>query len=627
MSFSVENDDIRPQQTTARPQRRDEERRPSREQSDLRDTVFNNIQSNLGRDFAGGNVDQRTGLVRKWLEEVLANINTRFKDGELVQVLINKEEDFVRYPGVVVGLKFNDGQEKIIGHTWLIENPDDPLELLEPIRVAGQQVDIQPVPALVYDNDYANSIQKRVRANFNNQELVFIDAGVTPIHKYFDLSQPADLLALLYTTIASLSAFRGYEIGDYTKMMSPEQKSKYSSIVARVDMGAAVEYDELDLPQRSDWSIVLTETPPQARGEDNAVRSYNARAAAPTTFAEVNGFTNVLYTAPDEEARKPRNFIAEFRITSINAPKIIPSLESFLFAIGSTAILNSDSLWVDGFTPRNTQHSPRRDIGALELELPLEGENIGRKHVFVPSERNEDYYDFMDFVFSDRVVHSLECPLAGPTAWLTDNFVQAADEYEGIKDVAGFIDRIIDSANRLTNNEFSEFFNDRDNQIVENNYYRTHNGFYIDESQRRRDIRDVDYLYLLNDENPVDALRLAEEWDRSVSPSTPMVIGERDRYNILQDVKGGDGFALTGYSRVVSFTPQFMVALVKAMFAAGLGVTQANTQRHSRGAQRRRIDTVYSAGLSSDLGKQFSRNDRVDRRAGFSTTNRFRSNY
>ena len=441
MSFSVDSDDIKP----IPPRRNDRQDRSdrTRDNSTMRDDFFENIQAHLGRDFTGGNIDQRTGVVQKWLTEVLVNINSRFKEGVLTQVLINKEDDLVRYPSIVLGIDFNDnGVQKFIGHAWLMENPDDPLELLDPVRDGTQQYDRQPVPASVYDEDYEAAISKRARQVLGNEELLFINAGVTPIHKYFNLDNPNDLLALLYTTIASLTSFRGYEVGDYTKMMAPDKKSGNSAIVARVDMGAAIEYDELDLPIRADWSIVLTETPMTNRDDRRGSRGYNSRDQAPTTFAEVIGFTNILYTAPDEEARKPRNYIPEFRITGINAPKIIPSLETMLFAIGSTAILNSDSLWVEGFTPRNTQHSPRRDIGALSLELPLEDEKIGRKTTFTPSERSDDYYNFIDYAFSDLVAHSLECPLAGPTSWLTDNFVRAAEEQEGRRAAGGQIGQI-----------------------------------------------------------------------------------------------------------------------------------------------------------------------------------------
>ncbi len=192
----------------------------------------------------------------------------------------------------------------------------------------------------------------------------------------------------------------------------------------------------------------------------------------------------------------------------------------------------------------------------------------------------------------------------GELSWIHQIFIAAAngDEYS--------YNSLIAAANNLTNGAFEQTFtNVYGNEVIcHDDGNRIHLGYYVDEHGERRDLRDLDYLAVLNlvgKSNPA----MVEEWENTFTQSEiPLEMRMERRRNIMKALYSGK-MEVKGFARRITFNPNFIIALSQACERAGLVVRPGNLIE-TFGAQhvRGQGDAARYAVHAQQLGTAFSYN-------------------
>src|SRR5690606_27028199 len=106
-------------------------------------------------------------------------------------------------------------------------------------------------------------------------------------------------------------------------------------------------------------------------------------------------------------------------------------------------------------------------------------------------------------------------------------------------------------------------------------YNRIHLGYYTNADGEMRDIRDIDYLALLNMIGGKDIRTVEEVMDTFDRTDIPVEIRLDRRYRILKEVLG-DSMVIKGYATRITFDAKFIEALIAACESAGINVRSGN---------------------------------------------------
>ena len=372
-----------------------------------------------------------------------------------------------------------------------------------------------------------------------------------------------------------------------------------SNLQVRVAFGNTQINNAVQQPVRNDVAIDFTAAPNNQN--QNAQQLSVERVSG---ISRLGGFIDLVWD-PVQMAQAPiwgqavqqnnyQRYSARFVATSLESQSVLTIPAQLLALIPALSLLENNQ-WVQAFRQNSfNAEADMHDIGAVGIEANFDGNPNGigtRIDTKADSFRPEHLYKLISAVFRQGLHISLDVAECGPDTWFNDVFAAAAEGNPRANQA------IIDAAQTLTNGNFLKYF--PGGPVAKDDNNRIQLGHYGDRNGVRRDIRDIDYLAILNLVGEKD-MEVVQKWSDSfllVNRPLPLRLADRKRIitGIFSDV------VFTGFARRVTFEPSFIEALAKGAADAGM-VIRPVTSYADMGNYERAVAGFNGAALMNSGG-------------------------
>lgn len=327
-------------------------------------------------------------------------------------------------------------------------------------------------------------------------------------------------------------------------------------------------------PIRRDISIDLNAIPVQQNQQDVARQAPLARISGylDLVYNPVAQPTNAFNAYAQQQVQAPgsppltRTYVARFVMTDMESVTA-PTLGCQLLTLAMAASLNENNSWVKAFEPQYTQgQQDLHDFGAVGIEVNFQNPGqpgLGRIDTQSADFGEQQLMQLVAATVAPGLMISLDVEEVGPSSWINGIFPAAASGHPGANA------EIYDAAMRLTNGAFAKYFPqggvicyDEDNKI--------HMGTWVDSNGVKRDLRDWDYLAVLNTMGERDPVVVKDFSDTFTLTGFPLLQRLAARKRIITGL--ASGVNITGFARRVTFSTEFIVALAKGCLECGLDI-------------------------------------------------------
>ena len=479
-------------------------------------------------------------------------------------------------------------------HTLLLED-DGPLPDPRTFTIGQHEtVEVPTTPADTYNENYYLTVLAQLKHKFGNVEI--INGGMQVVYRTIDLEDPNQINQLL--TAATNAAVGATSLNTLGSDVSEGRTLAYTLQSNGIQLHASVNtsperlVSANGLPVRRDILVKSVATVPGAT--QNNLRGTRGSGFC---FAELSAFATLEYVVPEAPVFNPyqpqavvptQRYVPRIVITDIGSAGI-QTLPSVLLGISTATVIQEGLLWTEPFRPqkgRSKNDYDIKDIGAIGYDI--KELNVDDKPAMINTKSNDftnaDFYQLMAATVHSSPMYSIDIEEAGPLSWLTLVFSAAANNDLHARRT------IIDACNSLTNNMFSNHFGENDRIIESDNNrvflgtYRPHN----DTTGELRDIRDLDYLAILNicGEDP----RVVEDFERTqrASSGLPLVARLAELQGILEQIMGAS-LTIKGYANRFTFHHTFIEALAKSTREAKVAPMFSNLPVHVQENARQRV--------------------------------------
>lgn len=542
------------------------------------------------RTTAGETVKKFAETFRKVIEESGEDYRVIIMDSAVYNTVLSA----IVVTGIAQGA---GGRQFVAAHTLIVEaSGPKPGNLT--VNIGGNTIELLSTAGDVANDAMWEKVKQAVAQSYGGT-MVVCDAGASVIPKELtneerDVDNVVRVLAgaaeAVYQTLLK-------ESGHEPDRFCVDQISRSDRVTARLDYNPSGVLTSAGLPIRSDIAIDVV----GSAGGNNADPFANNQVEITST----DGFLDLLYVKPPQVGMGvppvTQHFMPRYIITNLESRLGAVTMELFLFALHSAQLLSKNMAWAAAFRPRLGSDAALRDIGAVALEVPGLTE-AGRKiDTQTAAFDIQKLYELLTVTVHPNVIYAMDVEERGENSWMTLAFIAAAQN-----DPTAY-QLIVDAANRLTNNRFSQVF--KGGQIVLDDCNRIHLGYYIDaKTNQRRDIRTVDYLAMLNYVGETD-MGVVVEFDRTYSDvDRPLELRLKRRHELLQQVLG-ETMRVTGYARRITFNPMFLEALAQAIQGSGFSIQPGNLQFDYGVNTRRGFDMFNAMAFNSaHMGGMFNPN-------------------
>lgn len=473
----------------------------------------------------------------------------------------------------------NNGKQAVAVFAMIVEGSGTRLDT-EFLNFGGRQVAIERVASDTIGTLLRNKIMNVVTATHGVKEDDVIEVGAIVVPSEFNPENEQEVHQLVYRV--TQAAFTVMDAA----FLHQEVPLTIAALTDGLTTSALTTYENCELtnsvglPVRSDVSVVLRAHQPV---DKNNRTDANSEQTLPLT--RVDGYVDLLWSEPMMQnlpygaQPAPQRYVPRFVITALDSEQSAITLESQLLGLHAAGILTQNRAWMGAL--RNQRFAGGRDIhdiGAIGLELNPKAP--ARVITNDGSFGDQQLADLVALAIHDSLQIAIDVAEADENTWVNQLFVEAA---EGGNSIKGRDARtaIIAAADRLTNGNFGRIWNVND-PITFDNKDRIHLGYYLDEQGHRQDIRNLDYLAVLNLQGEKD-INVLYAYSRTFdNTEMPAEIRTEERGQIIRGIE--PSYRLKGYARRVVFNPAFILALAAACDAAGLQI------------RPERLFTVYGTG-------------------------------
>lgn len=551
-------------------------------------------------------LDIGSGILNSYLEFFRTAYEEKKKSGSPIIdaefIGLPQETLNLPYSGIAVCYIHDRG---VTVHTLMLE---DDGQLPDPLTFnlnSHDVVEIPTTPADTYNEAYYNTTIAQVARKFGNVDI--IDGGMQVVYRTIDMEDPNQVSRIL--TSATNAAVGATTLqtagGDISEGRTLAHTLQSNGIMLQASVNTSPEplVTANGLPVRRDIVIKSIATVPGATQNNlRGTRSGGFR------FAELSAFATLEYIAPEEPQYtmyhqpapvQTQRYIPRIVMTNVDSDGI-QTLPSVLLGISTVTVIQEGLLWTEPFRPAKGRRSSEydiRDIGAIGYdikELNADGEP-GMINTKTNDFTNQDFYSLMAATVHRTPIYSIDIEEAGPLSWLTRVFTAAAQNDMGAKRA------IIEACNSLTNNIFSTYF-DENSDILKDDQNRIFLGTWQPQDgsgDALRDIRDIDYLAILNicGEDP----RIVEEFERTyrASSGVPLVARLAELNGILEEIIG-PSLTIKGYAKRFTFHHNFIEALANATRKAKVAPLFSNLPTHQQNTARARISEFEFAMVNQE---------------------------
>jgi len=475
-------------------------------------------------------------------------------------------------------------------YTFIVEASGD--KLADRVVTIGQnQVGIAVTSGDVYDDYLWKQVNNVLSNQYDSARLVDVGACVIPATTV--ATNETAIHALMYHAVTAC----------WTTLMRITQASvptlSVSDINTRDILVAKLIYAPGDT-QTAAGSVVRSDVEINLNG---ILQTGDATSAKQQVrLSSVDGFVDTVFIpkaphnpAMNGQAPDLRQYQPRFVMTDVESGLDANNLELQLLAISTTMLLTMQSGWTHCFKPQyGGKGTDLKDIGAVGYEINFNptDPNAPLAKINTKSDKfsESDLYQLIQTTYHPELIFSLDIEECGELTWLQETFLAAAVGNPKASNA------IIKACDNLTNGQFSNIY--QGGRPLTNEVIRVHLGYYEDEKGQQRDIRDLDYVAILNLFGGRD-MAVVEQFSNTYDRTDiPEEIRLSERANIIRNALG-ETVRITGYARRITFDPKFMEALSSAITAAGLTVRPEGIFSNNAGVVR---GNPNSANLGVGMG-------------------------
>ena len=482
------------------------------------------------------------------------------------------------------------------------------------------------VPADAYDATLRARVAEVVKGQFGDFTLIDADATVVPAD--LDLRSEeavrniiANATTASSTLLASVVAADGWTINDEVRSMTFQNEIK-SSWGHFVDLTAQPVRGDVVL----EMSVLTGRNQNQNQNQQSGGEFQYNNSQAKELVTQLTGYIDLVSTPPVQtnsfgfgglqqgmaaRAEELKIYTPRLVITNIDAPGEGCELPVILQGLATTQSLQNDQRWVAGLVQQHKNGAAHaeggvniRDLSAIGLEAPVlappaymggEMPKAGRLPLTSANVNDAMLAAAIQTYFHSDLLVSIDVPECGASSWISSPFAAAArGDQNAIRD-------IFEAADMLTEGKFTPiyksvnggqmknpFFND--NMYVNTGYYFSAGG--------KRDIRDIDYIAVLNATGDSE-LDTINDWanlqaNAEVDPMFRLTETRRIQQRLFESL------TITGRAVRVTCNPAFIYALAAAVAEAGLVYETKVGMAAPQGTAR--MMPAYMRSMPTNLG-------------------------
>lgn len=513
------------------------------------------------------------GLVRSSASEALAKgyvaVEAAIKESRIsasyrvhgIQI-DNAADRRLRLSSIVLAIR-HESAGIVAHHTLILEASADPVPpKIEVINTV--QVTIDRFAAQVYDDKYATAVDGAIKTLFPGQAIM--NTGATVVPRIFDWSDKEATRELVQNAMMASVTYLECRLPGFADM-DLSQMAADANLQVQVSYHNPQTIDYTGLPVRSDISILTSAV--AAQRTDTG--SLNDQAEA-VTVARVTGFIDLTYVGNPQQAQvygqvygqpapgAKRIYQPRFVITKLeNMLRLTPAAQ--LLALATASTLGETTAWYANFRA-NQKAGPKdpHDIGAVNIEANLYSEPgpVGTKtDTKAANFTDADLGGLINATCHPGLAMSIDVNDCGSDTWYNRQLVAAA------AGDAAANNEILRAANTLTGGQFALMYGNSNFAPVLKTDERVFMGFYIGADGHRTDVREVDYLTVLNKlavKNPQVIVDWSDSYERTDLVQELRLQG---RKTIIRSLC--EQLTFTQYATRVTMNPAFMQMLVAAL--------------------------------------------------------------
>lgn len=506
----------------------------------------------------------------------------------------NTSETALAFSVAVVCMRIKGQPSLGVAHHSLIVEATGEKILPKFENIHQAQVEIHRVAGDAADPILFSKVDARVRAAFPTSTLY--SAGTCVVPRAFDTENKVSMHALALNAGLAVSNELETHRPDFAEL-NLAQTAGDSNLVVSMSFNKQQIENAVSEPVRSDLLLTFTSQQQQQQKENTSINSGDRTAR----IAELSAFIDLVWapTGQQNNAFNPystvqqqpnQKYAARMVITNIN-PTFVSTPAGILLSLVTSLSVRDDNNWFQAFrtNPSSSKELNMHDIGAVGIEANFDGNPSGfgtRVNTKTDSFRPENLGQLIAATIQPGLIISMDAPECGPETRYTSIFADAANGNNSAYEA------IYASACQLTNNFFASLF-PRNTPMFTDLGNRVHLGYYTDKNGVKRDIRDIDYLAVMNivgERDPIAIRDWSDTFTRTQFPLLQRLAARKRTIMALTDQSA----EFTGFAQRLTFTQAFLNALAASCKQAGLNI-RVNTPMNS-------ADFNNERGVASFLG-------------------------
>ena len=464
------------------------------------------------------------------------------------------------------------------------------------VMIGNKQIEIMRAPCDAVDDVLIKLAKDRIAIEFPNKTIHYADGCIIPASfNAADQTMVEKLamnVALACSTELAIASptFRDFNLSEVTK----------DTLLAEISVSRQQTEDILGNPIRSDVAVRFSSK--RSNAGPNKYTSVNA-GDKDLVISQISGFVDLVWNPlapqntfnyyPTQQNAPSQKFAARLCITDLSS-EFTRTPAGILLALSTAFALRDDNNWIQVFRPSatTTKEVDRFDIGALNIEGNTMNDPSGIGERVITKSDNftlQQLGMFVGALIQPGIMVSLDCPEVAPQSWYLNVFAAASSGSPGARRV------IIDSANALTNGNFSKHFQDSSPIFVDINN-RVHLGYFVDRNGVKQDIRGIDYLAVANIIGERDVAFLKDFSDTYLRTEYPIEQRLDARKKMIMAITD-ESAVFNGYAQRVTFSNAFLMALALAVKETGVDVRVSTPLSSSDFSNNRGVGSFSNAAL------------------------------
>lgn len=515
---------------------------------------------------------------------------------------------------LVVAVRYRDNPAVVAFTPLLLEGSVEPKDPVYQ-NINGVNTEILFTVGDAYNSIMVELVMEEVHRHFPQSAL--LPSAPCTVPRNFNLEDKKRIHDLAVNATIACSAELDQANPNFRDLNLKNAKND-ASLVVRPIFGQQNVLNAVGLPIRADIVVSLTAEPfNNNNGLSNGMAPQPGRSSnlsqtcafvdvvwspqGPITNAYAATMQGNMYGA--QQAPNFRRYLPRVVLTAcVSKFGLTPA--SQLFSLISAAVLRQNNLWAMAFRrdTNATSGIDHRDIGALGIECNFQtgGMDGTRVNTKATSFTEEQRQQFITALIEPTPIMSIDVEEAGADTWATGIFAAVAENQPD----EGAYNALIQAGMTLTDGRFERHF-PMGSRIATDEDNRIHCGYFYDEHGVERDLREVDYLYVLNQVGDKDP-EIVRQFSDTFFPTAPLLVRLAKRKSIIEKLV--DRPVFTGYARRVTFEQPYIDAILKGCEELQLQMKTIVPHQDMTGAARATGDFagVAMAPMQSTLFNRYS---------------------